>query len=525
MKKKKNIQIKPKYTLNKWIYVLFFTAATLCALFCIKSLDNDIWYLLSEGRYIVQNGIYHIDPLSMHTGLQVVVQNWLSASILWITFSTFGEMGIITLILILNFFIMYICYKLCMVISDNNPLLSLATAFATDAILIPNYIVTRPQVFSFVLLLSVLYVLELYIKNDNGKYLIWIPILSFIEANLHASLWWMIFLFILPYLIDGLKVKFLKTQGYRLKPLIIAVLVALAVGMINPYGYKMATFIFKSYGNSYMHSFISELLPFSINMDLSRQMLVLIILIPLCLVYFREGKVRLRYICLFCGTLLLGLMSVKAFSHFILVSIFPLAYFFKDMFPNKIYDLLNEMKKIVNWMFCPFTILVLCIGLVYYFTNKPRVELKHNASKVFDLIDNNFNDKNITIYSSFNDGGYVEYRGYKPYIDPRAEVFLKANNKKDDIFIENFKLSSGELKVDKFLEKYNFSFILVSQSDYLYNNLSDIKTYFIIFEDTENKYRLYAQNDLFEDDEREKLINDYNDALDKAIKKAQNKKH
>lgn len=521
MKKTKNIQAKQKYTLNKWIYVLFFTTLTICALFCMKSLDNDIWYLLSEGRYIVQNGIYHIDPLSMHTGLQVVVQNWLSAAILWLTFSSFGEMGIITLILIANFFIAYLLYKICMLISDNNPGLSLCLAFLTDIILIPNYIVTRPQVFSFVLLLGVIYVLELYIKSNNGKYLIWLPILSLIEINMHASLWWMIFLFTLPYIIDALKVKFLRTQGYRLKPLLIAVGIALIVGLINPYGYKMITFIFTSYGDKYMHAFISELLPFSINNTLGKEMLAIMYIVPLCLIFFREGHVRVRYICLFCGTLLLGLMSIKGFSHFIIVSIFPLAYFFKDMFPNKIYDAFDELKKPVSWMFGVFSCIAIGFGLFYYFTDSSRVELKHDAQNAMDAISNYFDPENTTIYVSFNDGGYVEYRGYKAYIDPRAEVFLKINNKKSDIFKENYELANGQLDTSEFLEKYKFSLLLVSQSDYLYNNLEEIENYFVIFEDTKSKYRIYARDDLFTKEEKESITKKYTAAVEKAKAEAE----
>ena len=37
----------------------------------------------------------------------------------------------------------------------------------------------------------------------------------------------------------------------------------------------------------------------------------------------------------------------------------------------------------------------------------------------------------LKIYAGYNDGGYVEFRGYKSYLDPRAEVLLKNNNGKE----------------------------------------------------------------------------------------------
>lgn len=520
--KKKNI-IKPKYVISKWIYVLFFSVLTLCSLFAIKKLDNDIWYLLSEGRYIVQNGIYHIDPLSMHEGFHIVVQNWLSASILWLLFSGFGEMGIVTFVLICNFFIAYFCYKICMVISDDNPILSLAIAFATDALLIPNFVVTRPQVFSFALLLGLIYVLELYIKKDNGKYLIWLPIISFIEANMHASLWWMIYLFTLPYIIDGLRIKFLRTQGYRLKPLLIAIGVALVVGLINPYGYKMATFIFTSYGDKYMHMFISELLPFQFSSRLGKSSFILMLFVPLCMIFFREGKIRIRYICLFCGTLILGFMSIKGLAHFTLVSLFPLAYFFKDLFPLRIYEDIKPTENIIKWMFCAFSILTIGFGSYYYFTDIKRVKLHHDAEDVLNAMEKSFDKEKDTVYVSFNDGGYVEYRGFKSYIDPRAEVFLKINNKKADIFKENYELANGKLNLHEFLEKYKFSLLLVNNKDYIYNHITDEENYFIIYDNTKTTYRLYARNDLFTEEERKDIINRYSDAVNKAKEKSQNK--
>ena len=116
MVKKKKDEFKPTI----WLYIALFAFPLVLTLLYVKSLDNDIWYLLSEGRYIVTHGIYHVDPLSMHEGLQVVVQNWLSASIFWIIYDLFGEMGLLFLILICNFFICFMLYKICNLISDKN---------------------------------------------------------------------------------------------------------------------------------------------------------------------------------------------------------------------------------------------------------------------------------------------------------------------------------------------------------------------------------------------------------------------
>ena len=514
---------KGSYKPNKWVYIILFIVPIIFTLLIVKKLDNDTWYLLSEGRYIVRNGIYHIDPLSMHKGLEVVVQNWLSASLFWIIYSAFGEMGLLTMILIVNYFICLLLYKISLTISDNNRVLSLIVMFVTNITLTAHFIVSRPQIFSFIILLSLIYILELYIKKDNPKYLIWIPILSLIEINLHASLWWMLFLFMIPYVIDSFKIPYLNTQGYNKKPLFIAILIAFLVGLINPYGYKAITFIFTSFTDKYMHVYINELLPFTFGRSsICVHMYILTLLTTLIYVYFRNGNIRIRYICLYCGTLLLSLISIKGFSHFVLVSIFPIAYFFKDMFPNDFSDVDGSFKQVLDIIFnvLIFGIVCICFASFLYIKDFSKLKLEHDASGAIDILEKYANKDNATVYSSFNDGGYVEFRGFKAYIDPRAEVFLKINNKKADIFKEDYELQHGRLDVSEFLKKYNFSYLLVAYTDYLYSKMPDENNYFVLYNNSKNKYILYARNDLFNDEEREKIVNAYNEALEKAKEKS-----
>lgn len=512
--KKKNPNKKPI-----WLLIAFFAFSMLLTLLYFKSLDNDIWYILSEGRYIVQNGIYHIDPLSIHEGLEITVQNWLSASLFWVIFDTFGEMGLLTLVLLCNLGICFLLYKICMLLSDDNYFLSLIIMFICDITLASHYIVSRPQVISFCVLLGLILALEKYIKTENWKYLIWLPVLSLIEINMHASLWWMLFLFTLPYVIDSFKIPFAKTQGYKKKPLFIAILIAFLVGFINPYGYKAITFIFTSYGDKFMHKYINELLPFSFSNNLSKHMFILMLTVGLIYTFFREGKVRVRYICLFCGTLILGFMSVKGFSHFILVSLFPLAYFFKDLFPKDLFNVDKKVLTIFSTILMLFSFFSLGAFTYLYVSAPSKIALHHDADEAMDALAKNFTKNDAIVYSSFNNGGYVEFRGFKAYIDPRAEVYLKKNNKKADIFEENYKLQHGDLSISEFLNKYNFTHLLVQSTDYLYNRLSD-SNYFIYYENTKTGYRLFVRNDMVDADERERIIDSYSKAITNAKENA-----
>ena len=501
MKKDKKLYYleKRKKTFKTWLLIIILTLPLIFTILLKPRIDNDLWYLLAEGKYIFKHGIYHIDPLSMHSGLQITVQNWLSASIFYGIYSILGFKGIYILMLLCYMIISYLIYKICLLISEDNILLSFLVSFITVITLLSYYIVTRPQIFSFINLLILIYTLELYIKKDNWKYLISIPIISLIQANMHASLWWMVFLFILPYFIDSFKFPKLGLQGYRKKPIILASLIGLIVGLINPYGIKAITFIFTSYGDKYMHDFIAELLPFSLKNIICINMFAIMIIVQLCYTLFRNGKVRIRYICLFYGTLLLGFLSIKGFSHFTLVSLFPLAYFFKDTIPNDFSDVSDKFMNVVKNIIKVFSIIGIIFMTLLLCNNIKTLDIPHEPQNIVKELQK-LNIKNVNIYSAFNNGGYLEFYGYKPYIDPRAEVFLKKNNNQKDIFKEYYNLQKEYLEPDTFLKNYDFDYLMVEPDDILYNNIDEEK-YILMYFDYNNNYKLYGKKELFTEEQ------------------------
>ena len=64
----------------------------------------------------------------------------------------------------------------------------------------------------------------------------------------------------------------------------------------------------------------------------------------------------------------------------------------------------------------------------------------------------------------------------------------------DDVLEEIFNLKKKKESVNNFLNKYNFTHLLVSASDFIYANLEDEESdYLLIYEDPKNYYRLYAK--------------------------------
>lgn len=462
----------------------------LLVVFLIHEVDNDTWYVLAEGREITQNGLYYEDVLSMHDGLAVTVQNYGFAVMSWWIYSLLGMTGIYILMIVLFLLIIFFVFKICMLISNKNENLSLILAAATSSLLAMGFVVTREQMLGYVVILALIYVLELFIKTNKGKYLAWIPVLSLILINMRAATWLMIFLIMLAYVIDGIRKPKLHLQGYRIWPILVAGAVAIAVGFLNPYGLKMMTFIFRSYGDSGLMNIVEELKPFNPVMDTNIWFYLGIVAVIAGYAFGDKKNVRARYLLMFFGLLFLGLTSVKGMGELTLVMFFPMALLYKDWKMPVLINHAGARRAVVVWSGAvtaafALTGLILVLNLI---EAKPRMALSEMVDRIDEEVGGD-EKKEVKIYTGYNDGGYLEFRNYRPYLDPRGEVFLKKNNEKEDILKEWIDLEDGGLSVGDFTEKYVFDYMIVTEDDVLYN-LSD-ENYELIYNEAGD--RLYKK--------------------------------
>jgi hypothetical protein len=476
-------------------YLVAFLIPVLFILCINQAVDNDSWYVLAEGRAIVQDGVYHEDVLSMHEGMHVVVQNYGFAAIFYLIHLVFGAPGIYFAMIILVFAIMYLLYKVYMLLSKNNVDLSLILMAVTTSILGVGFITTRAQMVDYAVFLILIYVLELFITTDKTKYLWWIPGLSFLLINLHASVWWIIFAIMATYIIDSIRgPRILHLQGYRTKPLLLVAAIAFLVGFLNPYGIEMMTSIFGAYSGVAKLNFVQELLSFN-PLDGYNLFYYLVIVVAIALYAFgKPERLRVRYLLMFFGFLLMGLSSIKGLSELFLVMLLPVAVLYSDW---KIPRLLNEdriggvkiSRTVLLWV--SGIVVCSCVVAVPYMLVHISDGPGENAKQALDEIDLDVGDKNkeeLKVYVGYNQGGYVEYRGYHAYLDPRGEYFLGGKNNKEGILDEWMDLRIGEITVDDFLSKYNFDYMVVEESEKKLYDLNDAR-YELIFDDDLRVYK------------------------------------
>ncbi len=94
-----------------------------------------------------------------------------------------------------------------------------------------------------------------------------------------------------------------------------------------------------------------------------------------------------------------------------------------------------------------------------------------------EYILNNLDPNNIRLYNSFNDGGYLEFRGIKVFLDSRAELYLESFNK-TTVLDDYVNMSYFDLQ-----SKYNFTHLLFNQTDEICNYVLHDPDYKVVYSD------------------------------------------
>ena len=476
--------IRQRYkSFEKILLIAFMLLPTLTV---SLNLDNDFWFLLNHGEYILNNGFPTVEPFTIHSGFDFIIQQWLFDVIVCFLFTNFGKSGVLILIYTAALLIAFLIYKLCMLLSDGKFYLSVLLTTYSYLLICMWFMVSRPQIFTYVLLLLEVLCLETYVRNKKWRYLIPLPIVSLALINCHSSMWWLLFAFMLPYIIETVQIKWFSLNLSPLNkiPIYITTFLMILMGFVNPYGYKSILYIFTSFGNKVINSSILEMGVPDVKTLNGAIFFITLIFVVFCYALNRRGITALRYVLLALGTVLLALMSIKSIPYFLFGTFIPLSYSLKNLGDKLAFN--NNSKKLISKT-SVFIALIYITSIFAIFSDYDGSKDFPETKDAVEYLSETSNKEKVVLYSSFFDGGYAEYNGFKTYIDARAEVFLKSNNKQSDVFTEYISLQNGSIHYKEFLNTYNFTHILVSETDVLNEYLSEDKDYTVFYEDDKSK--------------------------------------
>lgn len=443
-----------------------FIFAITVAIICGNLWDNDIYFLIASGRDILTNGFSTTDPLTMHNDLNYITQQWLACVIDASIYDAVGKPGILITYGLLWALAAFLLFKVVYKFSDARYTLSCCITALFLLIFIP-FIKCNPRIFDVIVLIITIYACYKVHETKNNKYLL-IPIIAQVFlVNLHSTMW--------PVTLFA-PLAFIFAEGNTPKQRLIYLLCALLCvvsALINPYGLTAITYIFISLTSASLSQIgITELSNLSFD---NGYIFIAAIVIPIFYAVVRTKFTRhcLPLEILSAVTLMMTFSSARNFVLFLpimtLCLVFPVSQIkFKPLNQR----LLNISKGFCAGLFI-FT-LILCCSTITTIGDENITDEDLSRHNAVETLKENGLKPGDSVFNGFNDGGYLEMQGFKPYIDERAELFTIEINGKKDYAREWIAIRNCESPLSEVLNLYHFDAILVSKAQSMYDTESQI---------------------------------------------------
>ncbi len=480
--------------LRFWGIFLLVGAPALTAL--AKAPDNDLWFLLAHGRYVLSQGFPQLEPFSIHQGLDFVMQQWLSGVLFQLIHEGAGLLGLALLAAFSAALSAWLFYRLAMGASKGDFPLSLLLTLLFSRMISP-VMVTRPYLFTVPILLFLLLCLENWVSKGRWQSLAPLPLLSLLLVNLQASMWPLLLIFTLPYLAEQILPPRLGPFRRGRKdplPLLLSLLLMVLAGLANPYGLESMFYLPASYGLPGLDQ-IQEMSPPIIRHAFGA--LTLLALPALAFLYGRKAREGFpwRYAFLTLGTGFLALANLRGIAFLAVGGLFPAAFLLGQEGMEKSWQrLLTEKQQIrLPLVFPLFAAALLALFAGGVLTGDGplgrNIPADPGLSAIVEALGKEEGKESFRVYTGFWEGSLALYHGLPVYLDPRAEVYFKARNGKKDIFREYLSLRTGVLSGESFLGEYHFSHLIIKKGELLQRDLEEDSCYVLVRK--EGDYSLY----------------------------------
>jgi tetratricopeptide (TPR) repeat protein len=398
--------------------------------------DTDLWYHLSGGRYLWQNGTIARDAFFSYITPPKSWYNyyWLFQAVVYKIFQWTDYYGLIVLRCFLYFLTaLFICLSFVRRHENRTELLLGFFLFVACAIVIlSRELAVRPHLFSYLFIVVFLYILEL--NRDK----IWLlPLLGIFWSNIHGIEYPVMFLIVFAYLAEIYWRQFRKiptgdASGKKEKWLLISVFYTI---FITPGVIELVQTPFSvSFQNAaYQHLYVSELLPIPFpnffvfapvsikGLVSSLQNLIVVLTAAFLLIGLWKRKLRISHAVLLIGAFLLLAKHARFTCEFTLLSI-PLLRHGARLIAERV----QLPRRVVD--FALPVVMVLLPLLVFHGTLGNRPAYPFSPSNLPTGVARFLNQHapGGRILNEVNTGGYLPWAlspTFKIYMDMQMSVF------------------------------------------------------------------------------------------------------
>ncbi|MDR0541778.1 MAG: hypothetical protein LBH19_06150, partial [Dysgonamonadaceae bacterium] len=242
MDKKANIS----FNISAILTVILFCFAVTPVYF-----QNDTFYSIKIGRYILENGVDMNDHFSWHNDLPYTYPHWAYDTLLGFLYNIGGFAAVclstIVFACILGITLYFVNCSL-----TKNRTTSLVFTLLIMFLLGELYLTARAQLVSYILFILEFLCIEKFLKTKHFGYAAGLVVIATVLANVHIAVWPFFFVIFLPYIGEYLLAKFgiksfsrIIIKKNKLVPLLMIIFViCLFTGLLTPLGFSPYTYLF-----------------------------------------------------------------------------------------------------------------------------------------------------------------------------------------------------------------------------------------------------------------------------------------
>jgi hypothetical protein len=470
---------------NIILHILFISLIFITNFSIFK--DGDLFFHLSVGKEIFNNGFVSYEPFSFHNLQHYTTPQWLADVIFYVIYSKTGFIGLN--ILMASFYCIFyiLIYKVLSKFGLKQERALLITSFSMLSMV--STFLLRPHLFTFIFFIIEVYCLEQFIRKKQWKYLISLPIIAFLAANIHFGYLPLLFIVVLPYLTElifGFNFERISTINKEKRPpvkyIFIFSFLALVAARITPYFDDNFLFFKIHLISTDITKYVQEWQPLSLG---NHTFQVVIIVLFLSVFFVTKANLSMRAILLIGGTLLMTLKSARYYPYLAIsmsIYISEVINYISQKFEKK----KVEKDKVLKAIFQYTVIGILLAGIIYRVNISPiSLSLPEDdyPQSAVEYIKTNFNEENIRMYNSYFDGSYLLFNDLKVFIDSLAYPYISEYNNGANVFFDVVDLVNSKIGVNEIIEKYDLTHALIRKTSTEYYIIERTKYNNIIYED------------------------------------------
>lgn len=495
--KNKLAKNKMKIKNKKLIVTFIICIAILTATVIHKTFENDTFFTIPTGNYIIHNGVNDAEPFTWHQNLKFTKLRWGFDVVVATIYNIAGFGGVYAFTIFMSVLIGVTLF-ITLVKRKNNPIVALLVSVFT-VMCLKTCLKCRGQIMSYLFFIIEIYSIQMLLETGKKKYSAYLIAVSLLILMFHSSVWLAHFIFYAPYILEwaitkikkfdlfeeNSKIEIVQRDTKTMKLLFITMGIALLTGFCTPLGLSPFTYMFKVIGG-FSSKIILELQKLNITRNTS---LMIILCGILGILSISRTKIKLTDICLIVGLTIMSRMAVRNLYIALGVLAFPLASVltaYIDTF-NKT-ELMERLAEKLNKNVFALIVMVMLSTLlsIHNYRNiikEPFVDENTYPVQASEYIKNNIDMEKMRLYNHFNFGSYLEFQGIPTFMDSRSEVYCEEFN--NVTILKDFSSFDLDLTMtaDQMVEKYGITHFIFMKGNANATNMKSNEKYNLIYDD------------------------------------------